>query len=448
MANILIGTVPVVGHINPLLAIARVLVARGHAVRWLTSATFSGPIEATGARFVPMSDGDKFEIGTFEARFPERARLRGLAQLKFDIKHGFMDAAPVQLRDVERIMHEFPADAVLGDTVFVGGQLYHELHGVPYATAGIVPLTMPSRDTAPFGFGLAPSSSPLGRARNRALNMLVERVLFRDVHLYYNKLRAGIGLPPLTRFFMKPQPSTFLYMQATVPGFEYPRSDAPEQLHFIGPVLPEPPQSWTAPAWWHELDTAATVVCVTQGTVATDPGQLIVPTIKALGGQDVLLVVATGGRTAAELPIDRLPLNVRVEPFIPFAHLLPHVDVMVTNGGYGGVQTALAAGVPLVVAGDSEDKPEVACRVAWSGAGINLRTPTPSPGKVAAAVQAVRTVPRYRANAERLRDEFARYDGPQRAAALLERLIATGRPVPRDADISVDRLPALASPAG
>jgi UDP:flavonoid glycosyltransferase YjiC (YdhE family) len=36
---------------------------------------------------------------------------------------------------------------------------------------------------------------------------------------------------------------------------------------------------------------------------------------------------------------------------------------MVTNGGYGGVQMALAHAVPLVVAGAKEDKPEVAGRV-------------------------------------------------------------------------------------
>ena len=68
----------------------------------------------------------------------------------------------------------------------------------------------------------------------------------------------------------------------------------------------------------------------------------------------------------------------------PTTCLLPHVDAMVTNGGYGGVQQALAHGVPLVVAGDSEDKPEVAARVQWSGAGINLHTGRPSPAMVAA----------------------------------------------------------------
>ena len=62
---------------------------------------------------------------------------------------------------------------------------------------------------------------------------------------------------------------------------------------------------------------------------------------------------------------------------------------MVTNGGYGGVQQALANGVPLVVAGDSEDKPEVAAHVQWSGTGVNLHTGRPSPAMVARAVRRV-----------------------------------------------------------
>ena len=68
---------------------------------------------------------------------------------------------------------------------------------------------------------------------------------------------------------------------------------------------------------------------------------------------------------------------------------------MVTNGGYGAVQRALATGVPLVVAGDTEDKPEVAARVAWSGAGIDLRTGTPTAKAVRNAVREVLGDGRY-----------------------------------------------------
>ena len=63
-----------------------------------------------------------------------------------------------------------------------------------------------------------------------------------------------------------------------------------------------------------------------------------------------------------------------------FATALP--AVVAELGGYGGVVQALRHGVPLVVAGRSEDKPEVAVRVAWSGAGLNLRTDRPTQARL------------------------------------------------------------------
>jgi UDP:flavonoid glycosyltransferase YjiC (YdhE family) len=126
-----------------------------------------------------------------------------------------------------------------------------------------------------------------------------------------------------------------------------------------------------------------------------------------------------------------LPANARVEPFIPFGALLPHVDVMITNGGYGGVQFALAHGVPLVVAGTSEEKPEIAARIAWSGAGINLKTRMPTPEQIRSAVRTLLLNPTHRHNAERIRADYARHNAPEEAALLLERLAATGRPVLR-----------------
>jgi Erythromycin biosynthesis protein CIII-like, C-terminal domain len=63
--------------------------------------------------------------------------------------------------------------------------------------------------------------------------------------------------------------------------------------------------------------------------------------------------------------------------------------VLVTNGGMGGTQQAIAAGVPVIVAGVTEDKPAVAARAAYHGLGIDLKTATPAPEAVAAAVESV-----------------------------------------------------------
>jgi UDP:flavonoid glycosyltransferase YjiC (YdhE family) len=134
-------------------------------------------------------------------------------------------------------------------------------------------------------------------------------------------------------------------------------------------------------------------------------------------------VVATkGGRDVSQLKV-ALPMNTFVAEYIPHDLLLPKVDVMVTNGGYGAVQRALSMGVPLVVAGNTEDKPEVAARVAWTGAGINLRTGTPTPGAVRAAVREVLGDGRYLDAARTLEAAFARRDGVAEIAALVDEVI-------------------------
>jgi UDP:flavonoid glycosyltransferase YjiC (YdhE family) len=165
-------------------------------------------------------------------------------------------------------------------------------------------------------------------------------------------------------------------------------------------------------------------VHVTQGTIDNaDLGRLLEPTINALGGEDVVVVATTGGRDVSQLKAP-LPMNTYVAEYIPHDVLLPKVDVMVSNGGYGAVQRALSTGVPLVVAGNTEDKPEVAARVAWTGAGINLRTGTPTPRAVRAAVREILNDGSYLHQARELEAAFARRDGVAEIAALVDEVIS------------------------
>jgi UDP:flavonoid glycosyltransferase YjiC (YdhE family) len=477
MARFLIATVPVTGHVNPGLPIARALVRRGHEVWWYTGHKFRATIEATGARYVPMQAAYDYDDSDTDAAFPGRAGRVGLAALKWDLKHLFYDLLPGQLTDLRSILRVFPADALLADTGFLGAGALHELGGPPYAIYSITALTLSSRDTAPFGLALPPDASPLGRLRNQALDTLFQQVIFRDVAVYANGVRRTLGLPPSRRSVFDGL-SPFLNLQSSTPAFEYPRGDLPSHVHFIGPLLPDTPRDFAPPAWWPELRGGKPVVLVNQGTIASDPTDLIVPALRGLAGEDMLVVATTGGATAEQITREwsnaseaallaaemrvllhagmvggfgyvyhmpahhraglvehakpsELPTNARVEPFIPFGALMPHVDVMITNGGYGGVQFALAHGVPLVVAGATEEKPEIAARVAWSGAGINLKTKTPTPEQIRNAVRTILLNYAHRYNAERIKADYARHNAPEAAAALLERLAITGQPVLR-----------------
>jgi UDP:flavonoid glycosyltransferase YjiC (YdhE family) len=255
-------------------------------------------------------------------------------------------------------------------------------------------------------------------------------VIFRDVQQHWNQVRADLGLPP-TGWLMDAAKSVSLYMQPSAPGFEYPRSDLPANVHFIGMLPAQAPHGWTPPSWWDDLDGSTPVVHITQGTVANASPELIGPALAGLAHEDVLVVVSSGGRALEELGLGRLPANARIASFLSYPDLLPRTAAMVTNGGYGGVQMALSHGVPLVVAGMTEDKPEVAARVAWSGAGINLKTAAPTPAQVRDAVRALLDDQRYHARAQALQAEYARYDAIGLGVELLEQLAATGRPILR-----------------
>jgi MGT family glycosyltransferase len=427
-ANFLVWTTAAAGHVHPGLPIVRRLVERGHNVRWYTGREYRAVIEATGATFEPMVSAIDPDESPVNDRHPERLGLEGLAGLKFDLKNVFLDEAPAQIDDVRRLLAERPADALLVDVGTLGAPMLAELGGPPWAAFGVTVLTLGGPDVAPFGTALPPGDSFGKQLRNRVLAAATERIIFRDAVRHDRGIRKRLGIPQRTGPFLESTISPYLYLQSTTPAFEYPRRNLPDTVHWIGPLLPEAGDG-PLPAWWPELDDGRPVVLVTQGTVATDDAELIRPTLAALADEPVLVVAAGVDGLA---PAD-VPANARVERFVPFAQLLPRVSAMVTNGGYGGVQFALANGVPLVVAGTTEEKPEIAARVEWSGAGLRLRTKQPTPEQVRASVRRILEQPSYLANAQRIAQDYAKHDAPAEAVTLLELLAKTGRPVTRDA---------------
>ncbi|MEM7050921.1 MAG: glycosyltransferase [Acidobacteriota bacterium] len=428
MARFLLTTQPIPGHINPMVPIARELVARGHDVLWYTGELFRPAVEKSGARYLPMNAAPDFDL-TDPTVMPERHGLKGIAQLKFYLQHMLLDSAPGQVQDLAAYVERWPVDALFSDITFLGSLYLAELGGPPCAVLGATAYPQLSRDTAPYGLGWQPSSGFFGRLRNQLLNALVGRVMFADVNRYADRVRRSIGLPPTDFAFIDTAPLlSDLYLQATAAAFEYPRSDLPAKVHFIGPLIHRPSEPFEPPTWWAELDAGRPVVHVTQGTIATAHEQLMVPAIQALADEDVLVIATTGGKTAAEFPLSPLPANVRLEPFVPYHSLLPKVDVMITNAGYGGVQFALAHGVPLVAAGRTEDKKEICARLEWAGVGLTLPTESPSPRQIREAVRQILGNPRYREDSRRLKADFDRHDAPREAADLLEQFDA-GRAV-------------------
>lgn len=431
MPKILIASCPPVGHISPLLNVARGLVARGDSVNVLSSARHADTIRATGADPRPLPLGADYDDSALDADLPGRAETSGIPRINFDIEHIFVRPLPHQFNALRELLVEDDYDAIIADAFFLGvlPLLLDDTATRPpilsYCTA---PLLLTSRDTAPSGPGITPMPGAIGRLRNRLLTAVTQKLLLRPAHRAANRMLTALGSPTLPVFVLDCAVLADRVIVPTIPEFEYQRSDLPAHVRFVGAVTPLPSEDFMPPGWWDTLRGDRPVVHVTQGTVDNaDLGRLIEPTIEALADEDVTVVVTTGGRPLAQLP-SPLPDNTFVATYLPHDVLLPMVDVMVTNGGYGAVQRALSDGVPLVVAGQTEDKPEVAARVEYFGAGLNLRTGTPDAAEIRRAVRAILDDDRYRRRARELATVYARRDGIDEITVLIDEVIAQRQP--------------------
>lgn len=407
--GIVVCVLPGRGHVGPAGAVVEGLVGRGHRVRVVTGRKYADRFTRLGAEVLLMPVESDFDDTDLDASFPGRSRLHGLALARHDLRESFVRPIPARWATLQQAMAEEPVDVVICDPVFMAGipLLMTRTRGRPRVhVLGFVPLSLPP----------VAAPGPGHHAREWVMQRLIGMMTDPVQSLAEQTILELTGEPLPCRFIDWIGMADGIF-QMTCPGFEYPRPAATVPIRYIGTVATSTATNHPLPDWWGDLDTDRPVVHVTQGTVANDtPADLIRPAIEALAKQDVLVVVSTGG-TPLEGP---LPDNVRIADFLPYDQLLPRCSLMVTNGGYGGVNLALRHGVPLLVVGASEDKRLVAHRVAWSGAGIGIARQRVSPRRLRRAVFRVLGEPKYRDRARALAREMASTGGVAEVVDVVE----------------------------
>src|SRR5690242_4643304 len=120
MSSIVIASVPIHGHVTPLLTVAKGFVERGDDVRFITGARFADKVSATGASFVPLPAEADYADRSRITSVPERAALKGAKAIAFDIEHVFARPAKAQYECLMATLATRPAEAVLAEPVFLG----------------------------------------------------------------------------------------------------------------------------------------------------------------------------------------------------------------------------------------------------------------------------------------------------------------------------------------
>ena len=401
MSTVLIYTSPARGHLYPMVDVALALRDAGHRVVVATLAAEGRNLEAVGVEHRAIAPAiERVALTDYRARGTKGQFEAALT--------AWAARAPHEVTDVQEAYDTIQPDLAIVDANCWGAAARVESLGQPWAMFMPYCLPVPSVDAPAFGPGFAPPLTPVDRLRDRVVWAAMHRMAAPSVGTL-NTLRSDLGAPPLGGL-----PDLYLRSDAllyrTAEPFEYPRRDWPDTVHLLGPGLWSPPAD--PPSWLAELPRPRVLVSVS--TELQEDGAIIESALAGLADEPGSIIVTT----SALHPDRFVPPheNTRIVRFVSHAAVMDEVDVVVTHGGMGTTQRALAAGVPLVVVPWGRDQNESGRRVQHSGAGVMLARRALSPERLRDAVRVARgRTDRARAIAA----AFTEAGGAQRAVKIL-----------------------------
>ena len=402
---------PVSGHLDPLSALGRELIARGHRVTCFQLVDLDETIRAQGLEFVPIGEQD-FPRDSLPRWLAELGRVKGLAALRLTIEAVARTSVAV-CRDAPAAIRQAGVDALLVDQMEPAGGAVAEHLGMPFLT--ICNALAINRDpVAPPPFTpWTYRATRWARARNwlgYAISDWMTSPIARAVADY----RARWRLRPLR------SPDESFSSRAQIcqmpRAFDFPRLALPSSFHYVGPLRRARPVPIPFP--WDRLD-GRPLVYASLGTLQNSREPLFRAFAEACAGLDVQLVISHGGglrphETAA------LPGQPLVVDYAPQLELLARAALTITHAGLNTVLDSLANGVPLVAVPLTYEQPAIARRVEWSNCGRWISIARLTPSRLTQLVRGVIADPAHRDAAHRMRDAIREAGGVTRAADLIE----------------------------
>jgi MGT family glycosyltransferase len=233
-----------------------------------------------------------------------------------------------------------------------------------------------------------------------------------------NAVRTEVGLTPFESMgSLFTAPRRVIYF--TTAALEYPREEWPPNFRFVGPGTWAPVGA--SPDWLAGVH--APIALVTCSTERQGDRGIIETALRALPGDDLFVVATSAAHDSQDLAASAASQS-RVEQFIPHDPVIDRARVVVSHGGMGITQRALAKGVPVVVVPFGRDQLEVARRVEYAQAGVCLMPKQLSEESLRTAVERAM---RMTDGARRIARELAAAGGASAAADVVEELLGTPR---------------------
>ncbi len=325
------------GHLAPLLPVARAARDAGHEVAIAGSGGLVPRIEEEG--FAAYATSETSHHAAAVGRDPAPLAVMDARASEVEFAQNFASRGARRMAGaIPAVIEDFGPDLVLRDETDLGTTVAAELAGVPVAThlvlaSGLLvrpELVAPELDAVRLEHGL-------------------------DADPGLSRLTSGLVLSDAPRGFRSPHAPLRL-----------------EPTHYRSGAAVRSDRTGTRPR-----------VYATLGTIFNKTsGNLFERLLDGLGALDADVVV-TIGRGLDPADLGAQPPHVRVVPFVPQSEVLPGVDVVVSHGGSGSLVAALAHGLPSVLLPLGADQPHNAVRAAELGLASSLDAADATPAAIA-----------------------------------------------------------------
>jgi UDP:flavonoid glycosyltransferase YjiC (YdhE family) len=408
MARIVLTTFGSGGDLNPFLALAIGLRARGHDVVFAVEEGFRPAVAAAGFPVRHMA-GDA--MGTM-ARYADEmfGRSNPLASLRVLIQRYIVPTLAGKVQDLRAACEG--ADLLVAAGQQVAASFVADLTGIPCASVVLSPIVLPSARTEPqpLPFTIPPALQQASNRFNWALGMAVIRQMMDPP---INRLRRQYGLTPRRNWLYTGNLSTRYTALAASPAFAAPAPDWPPFVQMTGFLFWDRPDAWQEPAALSAfLAERDPVVAISSGSMTLE----VAGPFTAFFKESLAAVRAVGARALVigarpeDLP-QPLPAGVLAVPFAPFSEVYPRCAAVLHHGGIGTVAQALRAGVPSLIAPWGADQFYHAAQVERIGAGRWLQRKEFTVERAVPLLDDVLRTPAYADNARAIAARIAAEDG-------------------------------------
>ncbi|MGE0174908.1 MAG: macrolide family glycosyltransferase [Oligoflexales bacterium] len=327
------------GHVNPTLALAEELQARGHEVTYFVTEEFRHAVEAAGVSFQAV---DSLLAKTERPKKFDKATMLEL------IPRRMLGEAIYLLDQVVAQFVSNPPDLLLYDNMCIAGRVITEACQIPS-------VSLFTSYAASETFNMISQLGDLPETARVDFDALMTEIVDK----------YGVRPFPFETIFAHPEALNIVFM----PRIWQPEVDSfDSRFIFVGPCLGTRAADVEFP---QEILSGDHLLLISLGTAFNDNPEFYRECFKAFENTSWNIVMAVGTRVDITA-LGKFPTNFTVRPHVPQLEVLQHASVFVTHGGMNSTMEGLGFGVPLVALPQMFEQAITARRIEEMGVGISL----------------------------------------------------------------------------